>query len=142
MVQNPPQDTPRLSPYLLVEDVDAELDWLVSVLGFADAGRMKGPEGKSIHGAVRMDDALVMMGTPAADYKNPKNGGGVTVITYIYVDDVDAHHAVAKGRGAKIIRDPADQFYGDRVYGVEDPEGHHWTFSQHIRDVAPEEMHP
>jgi len=142
MVQNPPEGTPRLSPYLLVEDVDSELDWLVSTLGFSDSGRMKGPDRRSIHGAVRMGEALVMMGCPGPEYKNPKHRGGATVLTYIYVDDVDAHHAKARQNGADTASDPADQFYGDRTYSVEDPEGHQWVFSQHTRDVAPEDMHP
>jgi len=24
----------------------------------------------------------------------------------------------------------------------ENPEGHQWSFAQHVRDVAPEDMHP
>ncbi|MEN3312565.1 MAG: hypothetical protein V7645_1894, partial [Actinomycetota bacterium] len=42
--------------------------------------------------------------------------------------------------GAKIVREPEDQFYGDRNYAVEDPEGHEWYFGTHVRDVSPEEM--
>ena len=34
----------------------------------------------------------------------------------------------ASAAGAEIIEDPADQPYGDRCYGVRDPEGHHWIF--------------
>jgi uncharacterized glyoxalase superfamily protein PhnB len=29
--------------------------------------------------------------------------------------------------------------YGEKQYGVEDLEGHRWLFSQHVRDVSPEE---
>jgi hypothetical protein len=36
--------------------------------------------------------------------------------------------------------EPADQFYGDRTYMAVDPEGHHWTFSQPVRNVSKEEM--
>ncbi|ETX03790.1 MAG: hypothetical protein ETSY2_32540, partial [Candidatus Entotheonella gemina] len=70
----------------------------------------------------------------------PKQLGQVTQHTYIYVDDVDQHFEQAKGAGATILEPPEDQFYGDRRYGAEDPEGHHWYFAQHIRDVAPEDM--
>jgi len=38
------------------------------------------------------------------------------------------------------VREPEDQPYGDRTYGTEDPEGHQWSFAQHVRDVAPENM--
>ena len=60
----------------------------------------------------------------------------------MYVDDVDAHFKRAKAAGATILEEPADQFYGDRRYGVEDPEGHQWFFATHVRDVAPEDMKP
>jgi uncharacterized glyoxalase superfamily protein PhnB len=55
------------------------------------------------------------------------------------VRDVDAHYANAMQHGARIVRPPADQPYGERQYSVEDPGGHQWTFSQSIADVAPEE---
>ena len=29
--------------------------------------------------------------------------------------------------------------YGERQYSAEDPAGHQWTFSETLRDVAPEE---
>ncbi len=38
--------------------------------------------------------------------------------------------------GAQIVVEPADQFYGDRVYRCVDLEGHHWTFAMHVRDVT------
>ena len=44
--------------------------------------------------------------------------------------------------GAAIPEEPKDQFYGDRRYGAEAPEGHQWSFAQHVRDVAPEDMAP
>ncbi len=77
-----------------------------------------------------------------ADYRNPKHLGGATHMTYIYVDDVDKHFRRAKEAGAKILEEPADQFYGDRRYGAEDPSGHHWHFATHVREVAPEDMNP
>jgi uncharacterized glyoxalase superfamily protein PhnB len=88
------------------------------------------------------DDGVVMMGSPGPDYQNPTKLGGATQLVYVYVDDVDAHHAKAAAQGARILNPPVDQFYGDRTYTLEDPEGHQWTFGQHVRDVAPEDMHP
>ena len=33
-------------------------------------------------------------------------------------------------------------FWGDRTYVTEDPEGHRWTFAQHVKEVSPEDMKP
>lgn len=142
MVQNPPEGFPQITPYLLYEDVDAALDFLTAVFGFTEDVRMKGPDGKANHAEVRLGWGVVMMGHPGPDYRNPKRRGGATQLVYVYVDDVDKHFAAAKMAGAKILDEPADQFYGDRTYGAEDPEGHQWSFAQHVRDVAPEDMHP
>ena len=142
MVQNPPEGFPRITPYLLYENVDATLDWLIAAFGFTERVRMKGPDGKANHAEVSLGDGVVMMGHPGPDYKNPKRRGGATQLVYVYVDDVDKHCAAAKASGARILSEPADQFYGDRTYGAEDPEGHQWSFAQHVRDVAPEDMHP
>jgi uncharacterized glyoxalase superfamily protein PhnB len=57
----------------------------------------------------------------------------------VRVDDVDAHHARAGERGARILGPPADYPYGERQYTAQDPGGHRWTFSQSIADVPLED---
>ena len=57
----------------------------------------------------------------------------------LYVDDVDAHCSRARAAGASIFAEPEVHDYGadywsDRSYGAVDPEGHHWWFTQRIRD--------
>jgi PhnB protein len=140
MVQNPPEDFPRITPYLLYEDVDAAVDWLTNAFGFTERLRFKGEDGRSNHAEIVIADGVVMLGSPDTDYKNPKRLGGVTQFVHVYVDEIDRHCEAAKAAGARIVRPPEDQFYGDRRYHAEDPEGHMWSFAQHIRDVEPDEM--
>jgi PhnB protein len=142
MPLNPPEGFPRISPYLLYEDVDGAVDWLIAAFGFRERLRMKGPEGQTVHAEIELGDGVVMMGFPGPDYRNPAHLGGATQLVSVYVDDVDAHHDAAKAAGATIVRELADQFYGDRTYQAQDPEGHQWSFGQHVRDVSPEDMHP
>lgn len=142
-VNNPPEGFTRINPYLLYEDVDAAVDWLVTTMGFTETMRMRDLEGKTMHAEAEIYGQHVMLGCPSdGGYKNPAHLGGVTQLTCVYVDDVDAHHDRALAAGATVVRGLADQFYGDRVYQVEDPEGHQWSIGQHIRDVAPEDLHP
>jgi uncharacterized glyoxalase superfamily protein PhnB len=136
MVQNPPKDTPRVSPYLLYEDVDAAVEWLARTFGFTETVRMPGQDGRAMHAELRLGDGLVMLGNPGSGYRNPQHLGGATQLVYVYVPDVDAHYQRAKAAGAHILRELADQFYGDRTYGVQDPEGHQWSFAQHVRDAT------
>jgi PhnB protein len=142
MPANPPENMPRVTPYLLYEDVAAALDFLTRAFGFRERLRMPGPDGKIGHAEVELDDGVVMLGCPGPEYRNPKRLGGVTHNVYVYVDDVDKHFARAKQARAKILEEPKDQFYGDRRYGAEDPEGHQWFFATHVRDFDPETMKP
>jgi PhnB protein len=140
MAQNPPEGYPRITPYLLYEDVAAALDWLAATFGFVESVRMPGPDGRIAHAEMKLADGVVMMGHPGADYQNPRHTGQRHQLLYVYVDDVDGHHERAVQAGATIVSTPEDKFYGDRAYLAEDPEGHHWNFAQHMRDPSPEEM--
>jgi uncharacterized glyoxalase superfamily protein PhnB len=74
------------------------------------------------------------------DAANPSKLGGTSVLLHRYVVDVDAAVDRAVEAGATLVREPADQFYGDRAAVVADPFGHQWSLHTHIRDVTPEEM--
>jgi PhnB protein len=140
MPKNPPEGYARVTPYLYYEDSGAAMEFLTSAFGFTEKVRMADENGRVNHAEVALADGVVMFGSPGEDYKNPQKLGGKTQSVYVYVDDVDKHYEQAKAAGAKIVREPEDQFYGDRSYGVEDPEGHEWYFATHIRDVSPEDM--
>jgi PhnB protein len=142
MPANPPEDMPRISPYLYYKNVGEALTWLGTAFGFTERMRMPGPDGSIMHAEMQMADGVIMLGCPSPDYKNPKTLGSVTQGLYVFVDDVDKHFLQAKESGAKILNEPEDQFYGDRRYTTEDLEGHQWFFAQHVRDVAPEDMKP
>lgn len=142
MPENPPEGMPRISPYLLYENVEAALRWLERAFGFSEKTRIEMPEGGIGHAEMTLEGGLVMMGFPGPDYRNPKNSGAGSANVYVYVNDVDAHHARAREAGAEVFEEPMDTFYGDRRYGVMDLEGHMWFFATHVRDVAPEDMHP
>lgn len=142
MVSNPPEGYPRVMPYLLYEDAGAALDWLARAFGFEEIERITGKDGKVTHGELKLADAVVMLGHPGPEYVAPHRHGRRNAYVYLYVDDVDAHCERARAAGAKIVAECEDQFYGDRRYAAEDPEGHWWFFGQHVRDVPPEEMHP
>jgi PhnB protein len=58
----------------------------------------------------------------------------------VYVTDCDAVYRQALAAGAKSEREPADQFYGDRMAGVVDPFGYRWYLGTHIKDVSKEEL--
>jgi uncharacterized glyoxalase superfamily protein PhnB len=88
-------------------------------------------------------DGVVMIGTEFAEWSaSPASiGGKNTQRVHVRLGrNIDEHCARARQAGATIAMEPADQFYGDRTYMAVDLEGHHWTFSQPIRNASKEEM--
>jgi len=142
MATNPPSDMPRVTPYLLYENLNDTIEWLSKAFGLTERMRINDADGKANHAEMTLADGVVMMGQPSGEYQNPRRSGHVNQQVYVYVADAQAHYTQAKAVGATILEEPNDTFYGDRRYGVEDCEGHHWYFATHIRDVAEEDMHP
>ena len=62
------------------------------------------------------------------------------MLLHLYVPDVDAQFAQAIAAGAKVTRPIANQFYGDRSGGLEDPFGFSWHLATHIEDVPADEL--
>ena len=73
MVANPPAGMPRITPYLLYNDVEAALDFLTTTFGFKERMRLPDEQGKNQHAEVELADGVVMMGNPGGDYQNPKS---------------------------------------------------------------------
>lgn len=128
-----------VTPYLLYEDVESALDFLARAFGFQETLRYTGGAGYINHAEMRVGEGSIMMGDPGDDYRNPRRLGAATVQIYVEVDDVAALFQRATEAGAEVIEEPADQEYGQRRFGVKDPEGHSWWFAQQLRAVAPEE---
>ena len=145
MPANPPENMTRVTPNVFYDDPATALEWLSKTFGFETRMAMPGPDGSIIHAEMQVADGVVMMSPTSAapEWKSPKSlGGSVTQSLYVYVDDVDAHCARARSAGGEIVSEPEDMFWGDRTYVVQDLEGHRWSFAQHVRDVAPEDMKP
>ena len=142
MVKNPPEGTQRIIPYLYYADAPAAIDFLCRAFGFTERFRMPDAAGAVMHAELSLADNIVMLATAPAERgcTSPRDLPALHSSVGIYVDDVDAHHAQAKAAGAHIRDEPTDQFYGDRTYSATDPEGHHWHFLTHFRDVPLEEM--
>jgi uncharacterized glyoxalase superfamily protein PhnB len=121
-------------PLLACSDIAAEHEFLVSVLGFASAGVERTADGTVVHAEVRAGSRRIWLHREdEADglvppRKRGSAGGGIVV----HVGDVDAHHDRVRAAGADVLSEPSDQDYGQREYGVRDPEGHLWWIATPI----------
>lgn len=124
------------------KDPMAALDWLERAFGFERVMVITDQDGKLAHSEMRFRDSYLMVGSEWADYTaSPVSVGGKnTQSVHVHLaDGLDAHCEQARAAGAQIVREPEDQFYGDRVYAARDPEGHVWSFGQSVRKVSREE---
>jgi PhnB protein len=131
-----------VTPYLILDDAARALEFYKKGLGAVELMRFPAPGGKIGHAEIKIGDSPVMLADENAEMnaKSPHTIGGSPISLMIYVEDVDARVAQAVAAGAKITRPVANQFYGDRTGGVDDPYGYHWYLATHIEDVPPDEL--
>jgi PhnB protein len=131
-----------VTPYLYFDGAAKAIEFYKKAFGAIETVRMPMPDGKIGHAEIKIGDSHVMLADQNEKVKayGPKHYGGVPGSLMVYVEDVDAVFKKAVDAGAKVERPVADQFYGDRNGNIEDPFGHHWCISTHIRDVSPQEM--
>jgi uncharacterized glyoxalase superfamily protein PhnB len=118
------------------------LEWLESAFGFERRMLITDAEGNLCHSEMSFGEGYVMVGPEWTDHvASPASVGGKnTQSIHVHLKDgIDAHCERARAAGAVIIREPEDQFYGDRMYSAKDPEGHVWSFAQTVRRVSREE---
>ena len=137
-----PDSYNTVTPYLIVPDGVAAIEFYKKALGATERYRIEAPEGKIGHAELQIGNSVVMLADefPEMGARSPRTLGGTPVSFMIYVEDVDARFQQALAAGGKETRPLKNQFYGDRSGTLEDPFGHTWTLATHVEDVAPEEM--
>jgi uncharacterized glyoxalase superfamily protein PhnB len=138
MMRNRSVPVDTVLPHVVYRSVKDALDWLARNFGFSEHyryGDPANPDGAQMH----LGGAYIMLRTARPGSATPAQLGNYTQSLTVFVEDVDAHYERTKAAGARIVEELQLTFYGERQYAVEDLDGHHWLFSQHARDVAPEE---
>jgi PhnB protein len=127
---------------LCVTDVKAAAEFYQKALGFKKQSIMKGPDGKPIHGELRLRGTALMLGPemPQMGARSAKNLGASPTTLYLLVENVDKVVAKAVKLGATPLGPVADMFWGDRCGRLVDPEGYNWYIATHIADPTPAQM--
>ncbi|QQX83804.1 VOC family protein [Cupriavidus necator] len=127
---------------LFYKDPLAALDWLERAFGFERVMVIRDQQDQLVHSEMRFGDSYLMVGSEWADFTaSPASIGGKNTQTlHVHLQEgLDQHCERARAAGAVILREPQDEFYGDRTYTARDTEGHVWTFGQTVRKVTREE---
>src|SRR3954465_7907447 len=88
-----------VTPYLVVRDARAVLDFLKRAFDAQENAVMKGPDGAIRHAEARIGDSIIMLG------EAPPGAAPMPAMLYVYVKDADAMYARALEAGATSLRE-------------------------------------
>ena len=124
-----------VTPYLIVKDAAKLIVFLQKAFDAKEMSPpMKGPDGTIHHAEIMIGNSPIMLSEATAEHPP------MPTMLYLYVDDVDAVYKKAIAAGGMSVREPENQFYGDRSGGVIDHCGNQWWVGTHVEDVPPEEL--
>lgn len=131
-----------VQPYLMFKKTSEAIDFYAKAFGAKERLRMTDATGRINHAEIEIGDSCVMMAdeAPQIGAFSAEHYGGSPITLLIYTNDCDAIYRQALASGAKNVREPADQPYGDRMSGVLDPFGYKWWIATHVKDVSREEL--
>lgn len=130
-----PEGYHSVTPHLINENASRLIEFLKQAFDAQELNRLSGPDGRVLHAEIQIGDSRLMIGEATGEWK------AMPVSLALYVEDADVIYKRALDAGAVSLREPADQFYGDRSAGVKDLAGNHWWIATHIEDVPREELH-
>jgi PhnB protein len=141
MVKPIPDGYSSVTPYLVLDDAAAAIEFYTKAFGAKELFRM--PMGNRIgHAELLIGNSRIMLADeqPQSQIYSAKHYGGSPTSLMLYVEDVDTSAKQAVAAGATIKKPVQNQFYGDRSGTFADPFGYQWTIGTHVEDVSAEEM--
>ena len=122
----------RITPVLLVQEIEPALPFWVEKLGFTKA--IEVPHGNKIgFVALQKGNTELMYQTYASVAEDLPSFAEIRkgpTFLYIEVDNLDA--VVSALKNSKIVQPERTAFYGMREVGFQEPGGHYVTFAQPV----------
>jgi uncharacterized glyoxalase superfamily protein PhnB len=133
-----PVDT--VLPHVSYRDLPTAIDWLVKHFSFVEQYHYTDSTNGAIAGAqLRLANAYVMAHAAKANASTPAELGYNLQSLTIFLDDVDAHCRKVRAAGVRLVEQLHETVYGELQYAALDLEGHLWIFSQHSKDLTPDQ---
>lgn len=126
-------------PILAVDDMAASLDFYTNTMAWTKLFSMAGDDGRDNFAMVSLT-AQVQFGLSAMPAERPK-GQGVVFMVYVADDvDIDTYYAQCRANGATISQEIKDEYWGDRCFGVSDPDGYVINVCKTIKQMSPDDI--
>jgi PhnB protein len=136
-----PENSSRIIPRLVCRDGSGEIDFCVKTFAAVEVNRRQGPGGVMVHALITIGSEMIMIEGEWSTLPSraPEPDGSSPVVIFLYVEDVDQTLERAVANKAKVLRQPENQFWGDRIAWIMDPAGHVWTIASRIEDTTAEQ---
>jgi uncharacterized glyoxalase superfamily protein PhnB len=131
-----------ITPHIVVQGADRAASFYREAFGAEEISRIPTPDGRCMSIRLRIGDSMLHIADefPEMGVLAPPSVGGTAVVLSLEVADADAAFEQAIRAGG-VVRTPLqDMFWGDRHGQLDDPFGHRWNISQHLRDVSHDEV--
>jgi PhnB protein len=131
-----------ITPHIVVQGAARAAAFYCEAFGAEELSRIPVPDGRLMSVQLRIGDGVIHVADefPEMGVLGPSSIGGTAVVLALDVADADAVFAQAVAAGAEVRQPLQDAFWGDRHGQLEDPFGHRWNVSQHVRDVPHDEV--
>lgn len=131
-----------ITPHIVVQGAERAGAFYRDAFGAEELSRIPTPDGRLMSLQLRIGDGVVHIADefPEMGVFAPPTIGGTPVVLALEVPDAKAVFAQAVAAGARVRQPLADMFWGDLHGQLDDPFGHRWNISQHIRDVSQDEI--
>ena len=123
-----------VTPFVIVTDATRLLEFIKKAFRGETTSIMNDPDGKVIHATAKIGDSLIMVADAMERFP------AMPCMLYLYVEDVDTVYQKAIKAGGQSLREPTNEFYGDRSAGIKDAWDNQWWIATHIEDVDEEEL--
>jgi PhnB protein len=131
-----------ITPHIVVQGADRAAAFYCDAFGAEELSRIPTPDGRLMSVQLRIGDAVLHLADefPEMGVMAPPSIGGTAVVLALDVAEAERVFAQAVAAGAEVRQPLQDMFWGDRHGQLEDPFGHRWNVSQHLRDVPHDEV--
>jgi PhnB protein len=119
-----------VTSYLHPRGASQLIEFLEQAFGAEEIFRAQAADGTVLHAKIRIGESVVEMGEAHGPYQP------MPTVYHLYVDDTDAVYRRALDAGGRRLSEPANQPWGYRNAGVEDPSGNQWWINAPLRDTA------
>ncbi len=131
-----------ITPHIVVKGAERAAAFYRDAFGAEEIERIPTPDGRLMSVQLRIGDSMLHVADefPEMGVLGPQSIGGTPVVLTLEVADANAVFAQAVAAGAQVRQPLGDMFWGDRHGQLEDPFGHRWNVSQHVREVPHDEV--